>query len=99
MSFRNLEDAVIDLCGQVMGQSVTYTPTVGSPVTINGVFDNSYVDIDGVVSLKPTLRINLSDLASAPAKGDSVSISSVSYRVLESRADGYGGSTLILQKV
>lgn len=99
MSFRTLEDAAISTINNVIGQDVTYTPIVGDSSSIKGVFDNSWVDIQGMVTLKPTLRIKLSDLDASPAKGDTVSISSVSYRVMESREDGYGGSTLILQKV
>lgn len=99
MSFRLLEDAVLKAGNTAFGTDVTYTPAVGSASSISGVFDNAYVEVQGVVSVKPTLRIRLSDLSASPGKGDSVTISAVSYRVLESREDGYGGSTLILQKV
>lgn len=98
MSFKSLEAIVVKLCNRVIGTSITYTPAIGSASSINGIFDNQYVDINGVVSLKPTLRISLVDLASAPAKNDTVTISGTTYRILESREDGYGGSTLILQK-
>lgn len=99
MSFRTLEDALLTTCNDVFGDDVEYTASGESAVTIKGVFDNAYVDVQGVVSLKPILRIKLSDLDASPGKGDSVSISEVDYRVLESREDAYGGSTLILQKV
>lgn len=98
MSFRDLENTVLGLCNEVMGTDVSYTPNGESPVSIKGVFDNAYVDIEGIVSLKPILRINLSDLDSAPARLDTVEIDSVSYRILESREDAFGGSTLILQR-
>ncbi len=97
MSFRTLEDLVIQQTNEVMGADCIYTQN-SEEVEIKGVFDNSYVDIEGMVSLKPTLRIRLLDLSEKPTKADSVSISDISYRVLESREDGFGGSTLILQK-
>lgn len=99
MSFRTLEELVIGATNTVFGEDVTYTPVSGSPVEIKGVLNNSWVDAEGMISLRPTLQIRLSDLSSAPRKGDSVTISSTPYRVSESRVDGYGGSTLILQKV
>jgi hypothetical protein len=98
MSFRTLTDSLVDLCQEVFGAECTYTPDGGSPVTINGVFDNAYVDVEGVVTLKPTLRIALDDLEAEPGKGDEVTVDEVAYRVMESREDGFGGTTLILQK-
>lgn len=99
MSFKALSDAVVGLCQDVFGTEVTYTPNVGSPQDIKGVFDNQYVEIEGVVLLKPTLRINLGDLDASPAKGDEVTIDSEDFRVMESREDAYGGTNLILQRV
>jgi hypothetical protein len=99
MSFRTLEEAVVGLCNDVMGTEVSYTPFGGAPVTINGVFDNAYIDAEGIVSVKPTLRIRLSDLEDNPAKNDTVEISSTTYKVMESHEDGFGGSTLFLKKV
>jgi hypothetical protein len=99
MSFKTLSESVVGLCNDVMGEEITYTPNGDTPVTIKGVFDNAWVEIDGVQSLKPTLRIDLSDLSSAPGKGDQVTIETVEYKIIESRVDGFGGSTLILHKV
>lgn len=99
MSFKALSEAVVGLCNDVFGDDITYTPNGESAVVIKAVFNNAaYVDIEGVVSLKPILKIDLNDLDNAPAKGDRVAIEDVEYRVMESRPDGFGGSTLILQK-
>ncbi len=99
MSFRALGEIVVGLCNSVFGDDVSYTPNGGSASSIKGVFNNAWVDIEGVVSLKPTLRIKLADLDDSPGKGDEVEIDEVEYRVMESREDGHGGTTLILQKV
>lgn len=98
MSFKSLEQTVVRTTISTLGDVYQYTPSGGSPVSINGVFSNAYVEIEQIVTLKPTLRINLADLTSLPAKGDAVQIDTVNYLVIESRLDGHGGSTLILKK-
>lgn len=98
MSFKSISESVVAICSDVFGESIAYTPFGGSPVTFNGVFDDAYVDVGGVVSLYPVLRISLADLDALPAKGDTLTIATVAYSVKESRLDGYGGSTLILKK-
>lgn len=98
MSFKALSDSIVGLCNDVFGDSYSYTPNEASPVSIKAVFGTAWVDVEGTVSLKKTLRIRLSDLPSEPAKGDMVTIEEVDYRVMESHEDGHGGSTLILQK-
>lgn len=99
MSFKALSEQIVGLCNDVLGDNVTYTPSGEDAVTIKAVFDNAWVEIEGVQSLRPVLRIDLADLEALPAKGDAVSIDSQNYSVIESRLDGYGGSTLILRKV
>ena len=99
MGFKTLTDSVIGITNKVFGTDCLYTPNGGSQVTIQGVFDNAWVETEGVTSLKPTVRIALADLQAKPRKGDAMEIAGVNYRLLESREDGFGGSTLILQKV
>lgn len=100
MGFRDLADTVVGLCNKVFGEDfVSYTPSGGSPNSIRAVFSNDFVEVEGVVSLKPILRVQLSELENSPAKGDAVTINSVNYLVTESRIDGFGGSSLILKKV
>jgi hypothetical protein len=95
MSFKSIEDSISQLTMDVFGRDTIYTPAGGSPVTIPGVFSNGWVDIQGMMELKAVLRIHLGDLI---AKGDRASIDSVTYLVQESRPDGFGGCSLILQK-
>jgi hypothetical protein len=98
MSFKDLEETIVGLTLSVLGMEVSYTRGEDSPVTIKGVFDNAWVDVDGVVSLRPTLRIALADLDTEPARQDEVTIDETDYIVSESRLDGFGGTTLILKK-
>jgi hypothetical protein len=98
-NFKALSESVTSLCVDVFGDDVTYTPAQGSPVSISGVFDNAWFDVDGVSTLKPVLRIDLADLDAAPAKGDALEVDETDYTVNEVHLDGYGGATLILRKV
>jgi hypothetical protein len=99
MDFKTISESVLDVCNSVFGESVTYTPLADVPVTINAVFNNVWIEVESVTSLTPTLRVQLSDLASVPGKGDQVVVGSINYKVTKSHPDGFGGSTLILQKV
>lgn len=98
MSFKTLSQSIVRLTQDVWGDPISYTPNGESPITIQGVFSDAYVEIEGVVTLKPTVRIDLTDLTSLPGKGDTCLINLVNYKVIESKIDGHGGSTLILQK-
>jgi len=83
------------------GQAVTYTPSGGSPASVSAVFDAAYqlvtlgldVEVDAV---GPVLGVRLGDLASAPARGDGVTVGSTSYTVRSVHPDGQGGAQLIL---
>lgn len=82
---------------------VTYLPIAGGSFEIDAIFDTSYQSVDPgtnavVSSHQPTIGIRLSDLPAAPAKGDTVVIDSVTYRVIESQPDGVVGATLFLHK-
>lgn len=96
--FKTLGQQVIDQSQKVMGQDVIYTPDAGDTVTIKGIFDNKYIEIDNIVTLRPTLRISLGDLVDPPAPGDTVEINGEDYNVRESHEDGFGGSLLILMR-
>lgn len=98
MSFKTLAEQVLGLCNDVFGTTVSYTPNGSTAVSIKAVFDNAWVEAEGVSSMRPVLRIQLSDLASDPGKGDQVTIEGTTYRVMESQKDAHGGATLILQK-
>jgi hypothetical protein len=98
-NFKALSESVTSLCVDVFGDDVTYTPAQGSPVSISGVFDNAWFEVEGVNTLKPILRIDLADLDALPLKGDALSTDSDSYTVNEVHLDSHGGATLILRKV
>jgi hypothetical protein len=90
---------------KTLGGSVTYSPTSGSPVTVDGVFDAAYVRVDlgqaGVSSSGPAVFLRLSDLPSDPSTDATatVTVSGVTYTVHEAQPDGLGGVLLQLHQV
>jgi hypothetical protein len=98
MSFRDIEEIILNGTQSAIGRDITYEPASGDPVTIKGIYDKVYIESEDVMSLRHTVRINLSDLDAAPAKGDTVTIATIGYTVTEHRDDGYGGSLLILNR-
>lgn len=88
----------------IFGTDVTYTPSVGDPVTVKGVFSNGYIEVplgNGVATATsgPTLGVKLDDLPVAPSQATRITIGGVTYRINHSEEDGQGGALLILSKV
>lgn len=88
-----------------LGESVTYAPGAGSPVTVNGIFDALYCKLDlggaGVSSSGPAVFLTLSDLPTNPGidTGARVTIRGVTYKPHEVEPDGQGAVMLLLHKV
>jgi hypothetical protein len=93
-------DSVNSTINSVFGSQVIYSYLDGSPdSTIKGVFENAFIEINGVLTKKPVLKnVLLSALSAEPVEGDSVEINSISYSVLEHHPDSFGTTTLILEK-
>jgi hypothetical protein len=84
------------------GDAATYTPLVGSPSTVNGIFDEpqasrTVTEMMDVTIPAPQFVCRTSDVASA-AEGDSITIRSVAYTVRVVMKDGTGVTTLMLEK-
>ncbi len=88
-----------------LGDAVTYTPTVGSPVEVTGPFDRVYVKVDaqqaGISSSGPAVWLSLDDLPSDPAvdTAATVTIGGTVYRPHTYEPDGKGGILLLLHEV
>lgn len=103
MGFSDLADRALQKVCTMLGDEVTYNPSVGSPVTINGVFNRQFVEIDpntgqAIATNQPNLLVRLADLSSAPTLADTVTVNGVSYKVIDSQEDGEGGSLLLLHR-
>ncbi len=88
-----------------LGGNVTYTPTVGVAVTVDGIFDRAYERLDlgnpGVSSYGPGVFLTLTDLPSNPAVDTTatVTVSGVTYLPYEYAPDGLGGIVLHMHEV
>ncbi len=103
IDFRDCAKDVLETAICTFGESVIYTPKVGARLTIRGIFDNEFEQVDAdtetvVASNVFTLGILLSDLKKPPEKGDRVIIRRIEYRVVDSQEDGVVGSELFLHR-
>jgi hypothetical protein len=81
----------------ILGELVTYSPSVGMPVTVNGIFDlhASVVDVGevGIDTAHPRVFLTLSDLPSDPITdtASTFTVRGVVYNQWRCEADGEGG--------
>jgi len=85
------------------GTTATYTLVAGSSSSIIGIFDNEFFEADpqgnvAYASAQPRFLVQTSTLPSGADYGDTVVISSVTYKVRIIQPDGTGMTTLVLEK-
>jgi len=66
--------------------------------TIEGILDDEYIEDLDIAGTRPVLICRTSDVA-AVAQGASVTIGTVSYKVVVARPDGTGVTRLVLEEV
>lgn len=105
MAFADLVESVDRLTQTHLGgEPVVYTPEVGAPATVTGIFDEQYVLVQGTVeagteALGPAVFFRLSDLPVDPELDQpTITIRGVDYRVTERQPDGIGGIVLELRR-
>lgn len=85
-----------------LGGPITYTPGVGAPVSIRGVFEALHVSEDlgqaGVSAAGPAVFLTLADLPSNPLtdEGLRVTVKGVIYKPRDVQPDGLGGVLILL---
>lgn len=84
------------------GQTVTYTVQGGSAVSITGIFDNDYSEIDaggmvGFAMQQPRLTVRTSDVQNC-TEGDTFVISGVTYYSRVVQDDGTGITVVVLER-
>lgn len=100
MSFSKATDALLKSVNKVFGISATYTYlSSGLTSSIKGVFDNAFVEVNGIATKTPTFRIRLADLTAEPTDGDQILIGTVSYYIRLHEADSHGATILILERI
>ncbi len=87
--------------GDRLGRDVLYTPEVGAPVTVRGVFDAAYLTATpgepGVATARPALFLDVVDLGVDPVRDNpTITIAGVNYEVREVQPDGAGVGVLLL---
>jgi hypothetical protein len=84
------------------GSSATYTPLSGSPSTISGLFDNEYLAVDAggsvPVAMQQPMFTCLTSAVSSAQEGDTLLISTTTYKVTNVQPDGQGMTVLMLQE-
>ena len=87
------------------GEPVIYTPHTGSPVTVTGIFDRSFV-LDkgtadaGVEAVMPAVFLQLADLPIDPEDDDPIlTIRGSRFRVTERRDADFGSIVLALREL
>ena len=102
MAVESADDRAIFFDVDDFGTAATYTPAGGSAETVNGIFDNDFVEVDagggvGVALQQPRFLCRTADV-SAAAEGDAIVINTVAYTVRIVQDDGTGITTLVLEK-
>ena len=101
MAVESAADRAIFFDVDDFGTAATYTPDGGAASTVNGIFDNDFIEVDagggvGVALQQPRFQCKTADISSA-AEGDAIVISSVNYTVRIVQDDGTGMTTLVLE--
>jgi hypothetical protein len=71
--------------------------TYNGATTVNGIFDNDYINDSAMESSRPRFVCKQSDVP-AVAHGDTLVVSAVTYHVASVEPDGTGLVTLVLEK-
>lgn len=102
MAVESADDRAIFFDVDDFGTAATYTPSGGVAATVNGIFDNDFVEVDagggvGIALQQPRFLCRTADVSTA-AEGDAIVISTVAYTVRIVQDDGTGITTLVLEK-
>lgn len=108
MNFGDLLESIDRVVLRTLGEksedeTIVYTPGVGAPVPVDGVFDAAYrreqAGEAGVSTAEPAVFLRLADLPTDPrTDSPTLTILGVSYAVREVEPDGDGGVRLFLQE-
>ena len=97
MAVETADDRAIFIGVDDFGVAATY-----SGGTINGIFDNDFVEVDagggvGFALQQPRFGCRTADVSTA-AEGDTITINAVDYTMRIVQDDGTGMTTLVLEK-
>lgn len=108
MAFSDLvaaaDDAVLD---HLSDGTIVYTPEIGDPVTIRGIYDEAFITQDinggpGVETIRPAVFVRLADLpAGVDLDQDNPTIEAKGrkFEVRKRERDGVGNVVLVLREI
>jgi len=102
MAVETADDRAIFVGIDDFGVAATYTPSGGAASTVNGIFDNDFIEIDagggvGVAMQQPRFHCRTADVSSA-AEGDALVVNTISYIIRIVQDDGTGMTMMVLEK-
>lgn len=102
MAVESAADRAIFVDTDDFGVAGSYTPAGGVASTVNGIFDNEFIEVDagggiGVAMQQPRFHCRTSDVSSA-AEGDAITINAINYVIRVVEDDGTGMTVLVLEK-
>ena len=102
MAVESADDRAIFFGVDDFGVAATYNLQGGGSSTVNGIFDNDFIEVDagggiGVAMQQPRFQCRTADISTA-AEGDTIVISAVTYTVRIVQDDGTGMTVLVLEK-
>jgi hypothetical protein len=101
MAVESADDRAIFVGIDDFGVAATYTPSGGAAVTVNGIFDNDFIEVEtgagvGVALQQPRFQCRTADVSTA-AEGDALVINAVNYTIRIVQDDGTGMTVLVLE--
>jgi hypothetical protein len=97
-----LFDAFPSIFKATLGEDVTFSPHVGDPSTIRGIFYSTwevFAVVDGAQVADVSPAIHISRLDASPAQGDGFTIRGDEYVVRLAQPDACGMSVVLLDRV
>lgn len=105
MSVESAADRASMLSANEFGVAASYTPVGAAAVSLIGIFDNDWLDLDvegevGVASRSPRFLCNTSDLSDAGGTTPDATlvVAGVTYKIRVVKPDGTGQTELKLEK-
>ena len=103
-NFLDLADGIITNAVSSFGETVSYLPKSGGRHQLEGIFDNTFEQVDPdteqvVATNQPILGLRNADLKFEIKKGDRVIVRGQKYRVVDSQEDGIAAVSVLLHKV
>ena len=102
MAVETADDRAIFVNVDDFGVAASYTPAGGVAATVNGIFDNDFIEADagGGVTFalqQPRFHCRTADVSSA-AEGDALVVGGVNYTIRVVQDDGTGMTILVLER-